>query len=129
MGEREEGLREDQEHWLTHPFASTFDLILSEYAGYTDQSLLQVTLTRLRQMREIIFRRRREELHRELEIRENELRTICQFIAAAQGQKKLAKQAAGLKLYRRPRAMPSTERVERMFGALEFDDEEVSGDD
>ncbi len=40
--------------------ARAFDLILSEYAGYTDESVLDLTLGRIRQMVSVIQERRRE---------------------------------------------------------------------
>lgn len=106
------------DRWLTHPFASTFDLILSEYAGYTDQSLLDVTLGRLHQMRESIFARKKEDRERELLLVEAELQHICGAIYAAAGSKDGVKAAARIQLFERPKriVIPSDAQVRRMFG-------------
>jgi hypothetical protein len=103
---------------LTRPFAATFDLILSEYAGYTDETLLEVTLERLHQMREVILLRRRDDQETELLVRETELRAMMSTVQAAAGNKKGAKEASRFKLFerRKVKALASTERIMSMFG-------------
>ena len=90
-------------------------MISSEY-GWTDDQVLGLRLARFRQVRDVIWERRREDLHRELEVREMELRTICSFVAGSAGNKDGVKAAARIKLFKRKPKLPSTESVMRLFG-------------
>ena len=60
-----------QGRWHDHPFPALFDLIAQEY-GWTDEQILATRFARLRQIRDTIFERRREEHERELTLREME---------------------------------------------------------
>jgi hypothetical protein len=42
--------------------AEAFDLVLTEYRGYTDDSILDLTLDRFRQMVRVIIQRKRREM-------------------------------------------------------------------
>ena len=94
MGSPDDAVPEDADGWVRRPFARTFDLILSEYAGYTDESLLQVTLSRLHQMRAVIMERKREDRMQQLILEETKLRVLASSIHGAAGSKKGAKAAA-----------------------------------
>lgn len=126
MGTGVEDVRPDLERWLKRPFASLFDLILSEYPGYTDQLLLtEVTLGRLRQMRDVILERRQEDHERELLLQETIARALMSTIQGAAGNKKGAKEASRWKLFerRRKRVLPSYERMIAMWDDGAFPDE------
>jgi len=108
--------------WLRRPFARTFDLLSSEY-GWTDSQILDLTLARMRQARDVIWERRAEEWKRDLRKKEQELRTLAGFIAGAAGWKDGVKNAARIELYERsreerlaPENLPATETVMRLFG-------------
>ena len=118
MGSPVDGVPEAEGRWVERPFASTFDLILSEYGGYTDEGLLDVTLGRLHQMRDVIVERRNEEQLRMLELEETKLRVTTSATHAAAGNKKGMKAAAKLKLFERPKkvVMASYEQIVSMFG-------------
>lgn len=116
----------EQRAWEQRPFARTFDLIAEQY-GWTDDQILDLTMERIAQVREVIWERKRIERHRDLVVREAELRILTQFIAAGQ-QKDPAKAAASVRLRPDevdpdtgqkaidPSTLPSTASVMRMFG-------------
>lgn len=85
------------EAWARRPFARTFDLLASQY-GWTDEEILDLTMSRMRQAREIIWEREAEERRRDLTVRETELRTLTSFIAGAAGWKAGQKSAAKIRL-------------------------------
>lgn len=91
---------------------------MSEYGGYTDETLLNVTLGRLHQMREVILLRRRDEHEADLLVRETGLRAVMSTIMASVGSKKGAKEAARFKLFerRRVKKLASYEQIVGMFG-------------
>lgn len=120
MGESADDVPEkDLDSWATRPFAATFDLVLSQYAGYTDESLLNVSLERLHQMRELILERQQNEMLSKLMLEEVKLQAICGSIHAAAGNKAGAKEASRIQLFERERVVtvPDESRVARMFGA------------
>lgn len=101
--------------WRTRPFARTFDLLASEY-GWTDETVLDLTLGRLRQCREIVFERQAEERRRDLSVREVELRILAQFMAQSP---EAAKDAQRIELLDRPKdltAEPATGSYEKALG-------------
>jgi hypothetical protein len=112
----------EQQNWERRPFARTFDLISAEY-GWTDEQILDLTMERIAQVREVIWERRRIERHRDLVAREVELKTLASFIAA--GPSKGGVKAAQ-KIRLRPdmhdedgrvlRPLPKTSDVMRMLG-------------
>jgi len=118
VGPDAEGLREVPARWLNRPFAATFDLILSEYAGYTDETILDLTLGRIHQMRSVILERRKEEHQRDLEVEEVKLQHICSAVHGAAGFKDGVKAASKIQLYEREKRIiiPSMAEVTRMFG-------------
>lgn len=91
---------------------------MAEYSGYTDETLLNVTLGRLHQMREVILQRRRDEHEADLLVRETGLRAVMSTIMASVGSKKGAKEAARFKLFerRRVKKLASYEQIVGMFG-------------
>jgi len=91
---------------------------LSEYGGYTDEALLNVTLGRLHQMREVILQRKRDDREDEMLVRETGLRAVMSTIMASVGSKKGAKEAARFKLFerRRVKKLASYEQIVGMFG-------------
>lgn len=103
---------------MTRPFARTFDLISQQY-GWLDSQILDLTLGRMRQIRDVILERRDEDWRRELDVRETELQYTCQMIAASAGHKEGVKEAQRFRLYERPKAapeLPSYEDVMRRLG-------------
>lgn len=117
MEQDPEGVSEAPDRWLTRPFASTFDLILHEYPGYTDDTLLDVTLGRLHQMRDMILERKKEEDHAHLMVVEAELQHICSAVYASVGSKDGVKAASRIQLFERPKKLVvATEaQLMRMF--------------
>lgn len=103
--------------WVRRPFARTFDLLSSQY-GWTDDQILDLTLGRMRQARDVALERLDEDWKQDLRVREQELRWICGTVAASMGNKKGVKAAARIELFeRRPeeRPLPSAEAIARMF--------------
>lgn len=68
------------EHWKARPFARTFDLLASEY-GWSDDQILDLTLGRMRQVREVIWERLAEDRRRALKDKEAEVKTLASFMA------------------------------------------------
>lgn len=101
--------------WSSRPFARTFDLLASEY-GWTDDQILDLTMKRMRQCREVCVERRGEDWKRELRTREAEVQQITGFVAGAAGWKAGVKDAQRFQLYVRTRKLPSYERVLKLFG-------------
>lgn len=83
--------------WKQRPFARTFDLLSSQY-GWTDDQILDLTMARMRQAREVIWERQAEENRRDLSVREIELRTLASYIAGAAGHKQGVKDAGKIRL-------------------------------
>lgn len=82
--ERDEQVAAERRSWGARPYARTFDLISSAY-GWTDEQILNLTMARLRQVRDVIWERQGLDRRAELKVREIELRTTAHFIAAAAG--------------------------------------------
>lgn len=128
MGEDRDALRpEDQQEdvdwvvelertaWHDRPFARSFDLISNNY-GWTDDQILDLTLQRMRQIREVIFERRAEARRLDLRDKESELRILASYMAQ---NKKAAKQAEKITLLKAPKGkavVPSFERAVGLFG-------------
>lgn len=102
--------------WLRHPFGRTFDLLSSEY-GWTDEQILNLTLSRMRLAREMCFQRIRERQDRELDIAEQMTRVLVAHIRSAAGDKKASKVAARLTLFDRGKSM-QVARVETIARKL-----------
>lgn len=105
--------------WRRRPFARTFDLIASSY-GWTDDQILDLTMARLRQVREVIWERQAEDWRRDLTVREVELRTLASFIAGAAGNRAGVREAAAIRLLPdepRPVKPIPYESAVRWFGA------------
>jgi hypothetical protein len=133
--------REDVKDWLTRPMAAAFDLVLSEYAGYTDEGLLDVTMGRFRQMVAVIQARRNREMKQrqmwDVTLAQMMTQTMCSFLAGlAQSKKQNAQMRRAVdsinmvKAYReatgkketekeKEAQLPKTEDVLRLFGARE----------
>ena len=117
---------------VTRPWAYTFDLILSEYAGYTDDSILDLPLARIRQMVDVIQERKSwaqyyDNLFR-LKVAEAESRALGSLLAGvaqtSKASKKITQAASALdfgKMIRKPgesteKELPSTNQVLRLMG-------------
>lgn len=105
----------EREGWSGRPFARTFDLISQNY-GWTDEEILNLTLLRMRQVRDVIWERLAEERRTAKRDRETELRILASYSAQSpQAQK----QAQKITLLKRPKEAPvvvSTERAMSLFG-------------
>ena len=66
--------------WKARPFARSFDLISGAY-GWTDDQVLDLTMARMRQVREVIWERVAEERRAVLTVKQFELRTLASFMA------------------------------------------------
>ena len=112
--------------------AAAFDLILSEYSGYTDETILDLTLDRIRQMVSVISERKRfeEEMRRagDLQIAELVTKTLGGLLANLASNSKTGramiaavKRIDFLKALRgrerkEEKELPSTESVLSRFG-------------
>lgn len=80
---------------VVEPWATAFDLILSEYAGYTDESILDLTIDRIQQMVKAIARRRdaqrRYEERRMLATAELHAKSLGMLLAGVAQTKKASK--------------------------------------
>lgn len=109
-----------RQSWEDRPFARTFDLIAGEY-GWTDEQILNLTLGRMRQIREIIWERTDQDRRRELRVREVELQTLASYIAGAGGNKEGVKSAQRIRLVppepgEKVVKMIPYEKARRLFG-------------
>jgi hypothetical protein len=109
---------------VKRPFTRTFDLISSEY-GWTDDQILDLTLTRIRQVREVILTRQGETREQDLTVEERKLQALVGAIHAAAGNKKGAAAAQEIRLFERSdgqkpqREVPRTEAVLAQFGGVD----------
>lgn len=83
---------EDDGERVSRPWARIFDLILSQYGGYDDEKILDLTLERVLQMVEVIWERRKEESQGNQIVRLQELELAVKYLAmsnavAAQSKK------------------------------------------
>lgn len=112
--------RKENDAWRRRPFARTFDLLSSEY-GWTDDQILDLTLERLRQVREVVVERHGEEERHRLRLKEQELQVLCSYIAGSAGHKDGVSSAARIRLLKPPddehevKYVPY-EKVGRLFG-------------
>lgn len=101
--------------WAARPFARSFDLISHNY-GWTDEQILDLTLMRMRQIRDVIWERATEMRRTALREKEAELRILASFMAQSE---KAGKAAQKITLLKRPKSAPkvvSTERAVSLFG-------------
>jgi hypothetical protein len=104
--------------WDRRPFARSFDLLSSEY-GWTDDQILDLTMERIRQCRDVILERKVEDHKRDLRVKELEVQRMTAYIAGAAGWKDGVKNAGRFELYERTpedRPLPSYERLTKLFG-------------
>lgn len=80
----------EKEAWAGRPFARTFDLISSQY-GWCDEQVLDLTLGRFRQIRDVIFERQAEERRKTLQLEETKVKTLAQFLARSAKAEKAAR--------------------------------------
>jgi hypothetical protein len=99
--------------WLRRPFARTFDRISAAY-GWTDDQILDLPFGRVRQVHDVIVEREGEQQHLDLMIRSVELRTLCQYVAAAGGGQKLLDTARAVSL------LPDEERPKPAVREIPF---------
>jgi hypothetical protein len=120
--------------WLKRPFRRTFDLISSEY-GWTDGQILDLTLGRIREVRDLILTRRSEQFDRDVRLEEAKLRILAGAVHGAAGNKAGVSAASSIELIdrskqpKKPSDLPSTEAVmaavggvDRQFGLFSDDD-------
>lgn len=115
--------------WGERPFARTFDLISAEY-GWTDDQILDLTLPRMRQIREVILIRDDSKWRREVSLEETKVRHIVGATHAAAGNVKGARAATEIAFIEpeggRPKRVPSVAELSAAFG---FDGEIYTEDD
>ena len=87
--------------WSRRPFARTLDLISSEY-GWSDDRILDLTLERLRQVRDVILERLAEQQRQAADLVERQTVAIMQAVHAAAGNSKGVEWASGWRLYEEP---------------------------
>lgn len=105
--------------WVERPWAATLDLIASEY-GWTDDQILDLTLARVRQIREVILARRDAEFRRNVTLEEVKVRHLVSATFAAANNKKGAAAGAAIELFQRDEdakksKVPTTARVSSVF--------------
>lgn len=100
------------------PFARSFDLIAQNY-GWTDDQILDLTLSRMRQIRDVIWERQGEERRLMLRDKEVELQILASFTAQTDKAQRLAARISLVKPPKSEPSMPSTERVLGLFGGAE----------
>lgn len=109
----------ERSDWVDRPWAATFDLIASEY-GWTDEQILDLTLARMRQIREVVLRRRDAEFRKTVRLEEIKVRHLVSATFAAARNKKGAQQAASIEFMERDetekkRTVPTIRQISRMF--------------
>lgn len=105
----------EREAWKRRPFARTFDLIASEY-GWDDDRILDLTMQRTAQIREVIWERQEEDRRRDLTVREVELKTLASYIAASAGNE------AGMKSAQQITLLAPEEGEEKQLNMIPFAD-------
>lgn len=118
--QQEDDVDHVSQSWKERPFARSFDLIAGEY-GWTDDQILDLTLGRMRQIREVIWERQEQDRRRELRVREIELQTLASYIAASGGSKEGVRSASKIRLVpplagEKDVKMIPYEKARRMFG-------------
>lgn len=108
--------------WQLRPWARTFDLISSEY-GWTDGQILELTLARLRQIRDVINVRRQEQLDQRLTYKEIEVRAITSAIHAAAGNRRGVSAAAAFSMRPKKIGLASENQVRSFVGAADGEGE------
>ena len=103
--------------WAERPFARTFDLISSQY-GWTDSTILDLTIGRFRQIRDILFQRQAEEQRRHLRTEETVLRIQAQYMARSAAAQREARKITLLEAPKRVVPIPAS-KVGSLFGASE----------
>lgn len=106
--------------WEERPFARTFDLISAEY-GWTDEQILDLTLARMRQIREVIGIRQSVDLRSRVRLEEAKVQQLVAATHAAAGNKKGAKAASAIRFLpdteeERKAKVISTAEATRVFG-------------
>jgi len=105
--------------WAEHRLAAAFDLISSEY-GWTDDQILDLTLSRLWLVQEMILDRKREEQMWQATMLEQHAKATLGGMVALTWDRKAArslqKYAQKLQFVKRPKELPSFEQVKRLFG-------------
>lgn len=110
--------------WTRAPWAATFDLLSAEY-GWTDQQILDLTLPRIQQARDVILARRDRDYVDQASLFEATTRQIAATVAEyAMGSKKGAgaKVAKDIQFVKRQpqqqrrRAAPSVSSAMSVFG-------------
>lgn len=109
--------------WLKRPFARTFDLISAEY-GWTDPQILDLTLGRMRQIRDVIRERDGERLRRDVSLMETQTQYICSFVASSAGNGPGAREALKIRFLddtAETTAKKQDPRVAHLPGNIDYD--------
>lgn len=116
MGDSQEQL---ETRWVRHPLGATFDLISSEY-GWTDDQILDLTMSRMRMVQEVILMRRNEELFLMGQLAEAHAVAIVGAMPSLahdpRSGRSIQKYVKKIRLVQRPKQLPSFESVKRLFG-------------
>lgn len=110
----------ERDAWTARPFARTFDLIAKNY-GWTDDQILDLTLVRMRQIREVIFEREAETRRQSLSDKETELRILASYTARSNEALKSAQRIALLARPKDKPVLPDFDRAMSLFGAPGMD--------
>lgn len=87
--------------WVTRPWSATFDLISSAY-GWTDDQILNLPLSRIWQIRDVLMERLMEEREQVNARATAVTRQLVLHIRLAAGDKSAAKAANAVKLFEDP---------------------------
>lgn len=110
------------------PWAEVFDLILSEYPGYTDDTILDLTLGRINQMVDVIVKRKvrevKDQMRMQANLAEAEVKTLgavmMNLAQTAKAQKAMGRMLESISFSldgeKKPKELPQTSKVMRLFG-------------
>lgn len=108
--------------WVKHPLAATFDLISSEY-GWTDDQILDLTVSRLRLVQDVILMRKGEEFVERASLAEahavaivGAMPALAQSPRSGRSIQKYIKKIRLFERTKKKKELPSYESVKRLFG-------------
>ena len=106
--------------WQRRVWARTFDLISSQY-GWTDAQILDLTLARVRQVRDVLLTRIQEDWKRHVLLVERQTQYLVGAEFGAAGDKKAGKKAERVKFLAGEKVVrpAPAEQLERMFPGRE----------
>jgi hypothetical protein len=110
------------------PWAEVFDLILSQYPGYTDEMILDLSLARINQMVDVIVRRRirdaKDQIRAQAQLTEAAVKTMgavmMNLAQTSKAQKAMGRMLESVSFNldgeKKAKELPSTAKVTRLFG-------------